>query len=76
MPKGKRGWHGNPEGHRSAGKKGGQARKAQIAQDPSLSYAMLGRKGGEARKRQIQSDPKMSYQALGRMGGQARKSSR
>lgn len=71
----KRGWHGDPEGHRNAGKKGGQARKNQISKDPSQSYSMLGRKGGEARKRQIASDPSMSYQKLGQLGGNARKKS-
>lgn len=69
----RRGWRGDPEGHRNAGRKGGQARKNQIANDPSQSYSMLGRKGGEARKKQIANDPSMTYQKLGQLGGMARK---
>ncbi len=36
-----RGWHGNPEGHASAGRKGG----AKVAQDRS-HMAEIGKKGG------------------------------
>ncbi|MDQ5951372.1 MAG: hypothetical protein QG639_649 [Patescibacteria group bacterium] len=68
----KRGWHGDPEGHRNAGRRGGQARKKQIAGDPSLSYSALGKRGGDARKKQIDSDPSMSYKKLGKLGGKAR----
>lgn len=49
--------------------KGGNARKQQIQNDPSMSYQKLGRMGGEARKRQIQSDPNQSYSKLGEKGG-------
>jgi general stress protein YciG len=69
----KRGWHGDPDGHRNAGKRGGLIRKKQIASDPSQSYVELGKKGGEARKNQIESDPSMSYQKLGQLGGSTRK---
>lgn len=68
----KRGWHGDPEGHRNAGRRGGQARKKQIASDPSLSYSVLGKKGGDARKTQIANDPSMSYKKLGKLGGKAK----
>lgn len=68
----KRGWHGDAEGHRNAGRRGGQARKRQIANDPSMSYSELGKKGGEIRKKQIAGDPSISYKKLGQMGGIAR----
>ena len=59
---GGRGWHGNPEGHAAAGRKGGQ----KVARDRD-HMAAIGRKGGEAvsRDRQHMAD-------IGRKGGQSR----
>lgn len=59
---GGRGWHGNPEGHAEAGRKGGQ----KVARDRE-HMAAIGRKGGEAvsRDRQHMAD-------IGRKGGQSR----
>ena len=59
---GGRGWHGNPEGHAAAGRKGGQ----KVAKDRD-HMAAIGRKGGEAvsRDRQHMAD-------IGRKGGQSR----
>jgi len=59
---GGRGWHGDPEGHAAAGRKGGQ----KVARDRD-HMAAIGRKGGEAvsRDRQHMAD-------IGRKGGQSR----
>ena len=59
---GGRGWHGNPEGHAEAGRKGGQ----KVARNRE-HMAAIGRKGGEAvsRDRQHMAD-------IGRKGGQSR----
>ncbi len=59
---GGRGWHGDPEGHAAAGRKGGQ----KVARNKE-HMAAIGRKGGEAvsRDRQHMAD-------IGRKGGQAR----
>jgi general stress protein YciG len=59
---GGRGWHGDPEGHAAAGRKGGQ----KVAKDRD-HMATIGRKGGEAvsRDRQHMAD-------IGRKGGQSR----
>lgn len=66
-----RGWHGNSEGHKKAGQRGGKARKKQL-KNSGQSYAEIGRMGGNARKQQILNDPNFSYAQMGRMGGKAR----
>ena len=57
-----RGWHGDPEGHAEAGRKGGQA----VSADKS-HMATIGRKGGEAVSRN-----RNHMAEIGRKGGQAR----
>lgn len=57
-----RGWHGNPEGHAAAGRKGGQ----KVARDRE-HMAAIGRKGGEAVSRDRQ-----HMAEIGRKGGQSR----
>ncbi len=59
---GGRGWHGNPEGHAEAGRKGGQ----KVARDRD-HMATIGRKGGEAVSRDRQ-----HMAEIGRKGGQSR----
>lgn len=59
---GGRGWHGNPEGHAEAGRKGGQ----KVAKDRD-HMAAIGRKGGEAVSRDRQ-----HMAEIGRKGGQSR----
>ena len=57
-----RGWHGNPEGHAEAGRKGGQ----KVARNKE-HMASIGRKGGEAVSRD-----RVHMAEIGRKGGQAR----
>jgi general stress protein YciG len=57
-----RGWHGDPEGHAAAGRKGGQ----KVARNKE-HMASIGRKGGEAVSRDRQ-----HMAEIGRKGGQAR----
>ena len=59
---GGRGWHGDPEGHAAAGRKGGK----KVSGDRE-HMASIGRKGGESvsQNRQHMAD-------IGRKGGQAR----
>ncbi len=57
-----RGWHGDPEGHAAAGRKGGQ----KVARNRE-HMAAIGRKGGEAVSRDRQ-----HMAEIGRKGGQAR----
>lgn len=57
-----RGWHGDPEGHAAAGRKGGQ----KVARDRE-HMAAIGRKGGEAVSRDRQ-----HMAEIGRKGGQSR----
>ena len=56
-----RGWHGDPEGHAAAGRKGGQ----KVARNKE-HMASIGRKGGEAGSRDRQ-----HMAEIGRKGGQA-----
>lgn len=47
-----RGWHGNSNGHKQAGKKGGKAGKEGKGWfGDSLKHAIIGRKGGSRAKR-------------------------
>lgn len=57
-----RGWHGDPEGHAEAGRKGGQTVSAD-----KTHMAAIGRKGGEA-----VSKNRNHMAEIGRKGGQAR----
>jgi general stress protein YciG len=57
-----RGWHGDPEGHAAAGRKGGQ----KVARNRE-HMAEIGRRGGEAVSRDRQ-----HMAEIGRKGGQAR----
>jgi general stress protein YciG len=57
-----RGWHGDPEGHAEAGRKGGEA----VSQDRE-HMAEIGRKGGEA-----VSEDREHMADIGRKGGEAR----
>ncbi|HEV2473557.1 MAG TPA: hypothetical protein VGS41_12865, partial [Chthonomonadales bacterium] len=57
-----RGWHGNPEGHAEAGRKGGR----KVARDRD-HMAAIGRKGGEAVSRNRE-----HMAEIGRKGGQSR----
>ena len=57
-----RGWHGDPEGHAEAGRKGGQ----KVARDRD-HMASIGRKGGNAVSRDRE-----HMASIGRKGGQAR----
>ena len=57
-----RGWHGDPEGHAAAGRKGGQ----KVARNRE-HMAAIGRRGGEAVSRDRQ-----HMAEIGRKGGQAR----
>ena len=44
-----RGWHGDPQGHSKAGRKGGQTTARTHGAD---FYKKIGRKGGQARRQQ------------------------
>lgn len=46
-----RGWHGDPQGHSKAGRKGGQTTARTHGAD---FYKKIGRKGGQARRQQNQ----------------------
>jgi len=61
-----KGWHGDPEGHAKAGRKGG---KATAEKFDEVYFARIGRKGG---KTTSQEHGKHFYQKIGRMGGMAR----
>lgn len=56
------GWHGDPEGHAAAGRKGGET----VSRNRE-HMADIGRKGGEARKQEIGPG---GYTALGKKGGE------
>ena len=55
-----RGWHGNPEGHAEAGRKGG----AKVAEDKA-HMAQIGRRGGSK-----VSQDREHMAAIGRRGGE------
>jgi uncharacterized protein len=57
-----RGWHGNPEGHAEAGRKGGQT----VSQNRA-HMAAIGRKGGQS-----VSQNRNHMAEIGRRGGQSR----
>ena len=57
-----RGWHGDPQGHAEAGRKGGE----EVSKDRQ-HMSEIGKKGGEARA----DDPDVRSGELGRKGGEA-----
>lgn len=63
-----RGWHGDSEEHSKVGRKGGQARKRQINNDPDQSYENMGRKGGQASSGSFEEGSERAREA-GRKGG-------
>lgn len=65
-----RGWHGDPDGHKKAGQKGGQSTARTHGQD---FYSTIGRKGGSVSGGNFAKDPQRARDA-GRKGGHARKS--
>jgi general stress protein YciG len=67
-----RGWHGNSEGHRMAGRKGGQA-TAQL-HGPAF-YETIGEKGGRSSPMQFRAgEPRTK--AAGRKGGKVSRPNR
>ncbi|MDP2671637.1 MAG: general stress protein [bacterium] len=60
------GWHGDPEGHAEAGRKGGE--KTASERGPEF-YSEIGRKGGEASPTKFEKGSERARQA-GRKGGQ------
>jgi general stress protein YciG len=64
-----RGWHGDPDGHKKAGRKGGQATASSHGQD---FYSSIGRKGGQVSPGNFANDPQRA-RAAGQKGGKARK---
>lgn len=47
-----RGWHGDPEGHRKAGQKGGRKSGGNFKNDPQRAR-VAGQKGGRARSAKL-----------------------
>ena len=45
-----RGWHGDPEGHRRAGRKGGRVSSGNFKNDPKRA-SIAGQRGGQKRSR-------------------------
>ena len=64
-----RGWHGDPDGHRLAGAKGGQATFEEMGAE---FYSQIGRAGGAKSPGNFKNDPKRASIA-GRKGGKARR---
>lgn len=62
-----RGWHGDPDGHKKAGQKGGLA--TARSHDSSF-YSQIGSKGGRASTGNFKNDPERA-RAAGRKGGRA-----
>jgi general stress protein YciG len=68
MPKGKgRGWHGDADGHRKAGKRGGLA---TARTHDSKFYSEIGSKGGKASTGNFKNNPERARIA-GQKGGRA-----
>lgn len=65
-----RGWHGDPQGHRKAGQKGGK--QTAKTHDESF-YSEIGRKGGRVSSGNFKFDPKRAALA-GQRGGRSRSS--
>ena len=62
-----RGWHGDPEGHAKAGRKGGE--KVSQERGPEF-YSEIGRKGGEASPGKFEKGSQRAREA-GRKGGES-----
>jgi uncharacterized protein len=63
-----RGWHGDPEGHAKAGKKGGET----VARERGKEfYEEIGSEGGKVSPGNFKNDPERAREA-GRKGGEAR----
>jgi len=62
-----KGWHGDPEAHARAGRKGGQKSSGNFKHDPSRA-AEAGRKGGSVSPSNFKNDPERA-RAAGRKGG-------
>ncbi|MDE2026154.1 MAG: general stress protein [Patescibacteria group bacterium] len=63
-----RGWHGDGDGHKKAGRKGGLATARTHGQD---FYSSIGRKGGSVSGGNFARNPQRAREA-GRKGGKAR----
>ncbi len=63
-----RGWHGDPEGHRKAGERGGEATARKYGPD---FYEEIGRRGGKVSPGKFKPGSKRAVEA-GRRGGKAR----
>lgn len=65
VTRGKRGWHGDPQGHAKAGKKGGKTTSSLYGVG---FYKEMGRKGGKASSGKFQEGSERAREA-GRKGG-------
>ena len=63
--KGKRGWHGDPQGHANAGRRGGSVTSSIYGIE---FYKEMGRKGGKASSGKFQEGSERAREA-GRKGG-------
>ena len=63
-----RGWHGDPDGHASAGQRGGETTAKKYGQE---FYSEIGRKGGKASPGNFKNNPERAREA-GRKGGSSR----
>jgi general stress protein YciG len=66
-----RGWHGDPQRHAAAGKKGGESTAQRHGPE---FYERIGKKGGEVSPGKFKKGSERARQA-GRKGGEARVSS-
>lgn len=64
-----RGWHGDPDGHRVAGSKGGLATLEEMGAE---FYSEIGKSGGKVSPGNFKNDPKRASIA-GKKGGKARR---
>ncbi len=64
-----RGWHGDSDGHRLAGSKGGQATLEEMGAE---FYSEIGKSGGRVSPGNFKNDPKRASIA-GQKGGRARR---
>lgn len=67
MNKGK-GWHGDPEGHSQAGRKGGEKTKEEMGPD---FYKQIGHMGGQVSPTKFKPGDERAREA-GRKGGESR----
>lgn len=64
---GGKGWHGDPEGHARAGRKGGTISSGNFRNDPKRAAA-AGKLGGRTSPGNFKNDPERA-RAAGRKGG-------